>query len=298
MTGIYWENNPNWQTYFVHQGWNHELSQFAQVSDKTNRYCRYCCMYLFDAARRWLFCRVRESNETVFPAKSGRRWLDIFGMAWFVLKLYCFAMQIDIPQLMGAFAQKKVASCQCWIRAAGNSLLPQLDRIGMGLVPNNLWRKDNKSNGRENNVPSICLLFGGCPRFRQTHVGQELILKLSFCCRFFLATLCWYNFDFTSHFAKATCFGPSWLACWHFVAFHLLHHCEWRMILLFGDQVTKDSPQRDDRIHILLSASNSVTLQDQEQGRSPDWWAAEEYTKAVTAQQVQNLGKLTGEWYW
>ena len=70
------------------------------------------------------------------------------------------------------------------------------------------------------------------------------------------------------------------------------------MILLFGDQVTKDSPQRDDRIHILLSASNSVTLQDQEQGRSPDWWAAEEYTKAVTAQQVQNLGKLTGEGYW
>jgi hypothetical protein len=53
-----------------------------------------------------LFCRVRESNETVFPAKSGRRWLDIFGMAWLVLKLYCFAMQIDIPQLMGAFTKK------------------------------------------------------------------------------------------------------------------------------------------------------------------------------------------------
>ena len=106
MTGIHWENNPHWQTYFVHQGWNHELSQFAQVSDKTNRYCRYCYMYLFDTAR-WLFCRVRESNETVFPAKSGRRCLDIFGMAGLVLKLYCFAMQTDISQLMGAFAQKR-----------------------------------------------------------------------------------------------------------------------------------------------------------------------------------------------
>lgn len=185
---------------------------------------------------------------------SGYIW---HGLVSFETLLFCNANWYIAAH--GCLRTKKVASCQCWIRAACDSLLPQLDRIGMGLVPNNLWRKDNKSNGRENNVPSICLLFGGCPHFRQTHVGQELILKLSFCCRVFLATLCWYHFDFTSHFAKATCFGPSWLACWHFVAFHLLHHCEWRMILLFGDQVTKDSPQRDDRIHILLSASNSVT---------------------------------------
>ena len=92
MTGIYWENNPNWQTYFVHQGWNHELSQFAQVSDKTNRYCRYCYMYLFDAAR-WLFCRVRESNETVFPAK---KWKEMAGYIWhglvsFETLLFCNA---------------------------------------------------------------------------------------------------------------------------------------------------------------------------------------------------------------